>query len=253
MGAEKTAPFKFDNEKWAHDIIVAPFEISRAAVTNAEFQAFVDDGGYDRADFWDPAGWTWRQQAEADHPVYWQSDGPGKWLVRRFDRTFPLPPHEAVIHVNWYEADAYCKWAGQRLPREAEWEVAALGEADQSGDLAAVKRRYPWGDAIPDPTRANLDGRGLGPLDVGALAAGDSAFGCRQMLGNVWEWTADTFEPFTGFSADAYTEYSTMLFGDTKVMRGGAWTSRGRMVHGTYRNFFGPERRDVFAGFRTCR
>ena len=253
MGAEKSAPFLFDNEKWAHDVIIAPFGISKAAVTNAEFQAFVDDGGYDNAAFWDPAGWAWRQQAEARHPVYWQSDSPGNWLVRRFDRTFPLPPHEAVIHVNWYEASAYCNWAGQRLPSEAEWEAAALGVADPSGDLAPIKRRYPWGDTIPDPARANLDGRALGPLDVGALPAGDSAFGCRQMLGNVWEWTADTFEPFAGFSADAYKDYSTMLFGDTKVMRGGAWTTRGRMIHGTYRNFFGPERRDVFAGFRTCK
>ncbi len=164
-----------------------------------------------------------------------------------------LPPDEPVIHINWYEADAYCRWAGLRLPTEVEWEAAALGEAAADGTLAAAKRRYPWGEAPPDPSRANLDGRALGPVDVAVLAAGDSAFGCRQMLGNVWEWTADTFNAFPGFSADAYKEYSAMLFGDTKVLRGGAWTTRGRMIHGTYRNYFEAHRRDVFGGFRTCR
>ena len=253
MGAKKSAPFMFDNEKWAHEVVIAPFEISKAAVSNGEFQAFVDDGGYENEKFWGADGWRWRQEVKAEHPVYWQPDGPGKWVVRRFDRTFPLPADEAVIHVNWYEANAYCNWAGQRLPSEAEWEAAALGEAGSDGRLATVKRRYPWGDTAPDPDHANLDGRGLGPVDVAALAAGDSAFGCRQMLGNVWEWTADTFGPFAEFSADAYKEYSAMLFGDTKVMRGGAWTTRSRMIHGTYRNFFGPERRDVLVGFRTCR
>ena len=98
-----------------------------------------------------------------------------------------------------------------------------------------------------------MDGRGLGPVDVAALPAGDSTFGCRQMLGNVWEWTADTFQAYPGFSADAYKEYSTMLFGSTKVLRGGAWTTRGRMTHGTYRNYFEPHRSDVFGGFRTCK
>ena len=253
MGAEKSAPFLFDNEKWAHQVVIAPFEISKAAVTNGEFRAFVDDGGYGNQAFWDSDGWAWRQEAKAEHPVYWQADGPGNWLVRRFDRMLPLPADEAIIHVNWYEANAYCRWAGQRLPTEAEWEAAALGQAGPDGNLAAHKRRYPWGDSPPDAGRANLDGRALGPIDVGALPDGDSAFGCRQMLGNVWEWTADTFNAFPGFSPDAYKEYSTMLFGDTKVLRGGAWTTRGRMMHGTYRNFFEPHRQNIFGGFRTCR
>jgi iron(II)-dependent oxidoreductase len=253
LGAARDAPFLFDNEKWGHSVTIEPFEIAKAPVSNQQFQAFVDDGGYDREAFWDAGGWRWRQQAEAAHPVYWQPDGPGNWLLRRFERTLPLPAHEPVIHVNWYEANAYCRWAGQRLPTEAEWEAAALGETAANGALAAAKRRYPWGETAPDPTRANLDARALGPIDVGALGAGDSAFGCRQMLGNVWEWTADTFQPFPGFAPDAYKEYSGMLFGDTKVLRGGAWTTRGRMIHGTYRNYFEPHRHNVFSGFRTCR
>jgi iron(II)-dependent oxidoreductase len=253
LGAPKDAPFLFDNEKWAHSVTVEPFEITKAPVTNKEFQAFADEGGYEREAFWDADGWAWRQQADAEHPVYWQADGPGKWLLKRFERTLALPPDEPVIHVNWYEANAYCRWAELRLPTEAEWETAALGEATADGALAATKRRYPWGDMPPESSHANLDGRALGPVDVAALSAGDSAFGCRQMLGNVWEWTADTFNAFPGFSADAYKEYSTMLFGDTKVLRGGAWTTRRRMIHGTYRNYFQAHRRDIFAGFRTCR
>ncbi|MDE0944086.1 MAG: selenoneine synthase SenA [Alphaproteobacteria bacterium] len=253
LGAAKDAPFLFDNEKWGHMVTIEPFEIAKAPVTNGAFQAFVDDGGYDNEKFWQPEGWLWRQKAGADHPIYWQPDGPAKWSLRRFDRILPLPVDEPVIHVSWHEATAYCNWAGLRLPTEAEWEVAALGEMDGNGNLASTKRRYPWGNEMPDAMRANLDGRGLGPVDVGALAAGDSAFGCRQMLGNVWEWTADTFNAFPGFLPDAYKEYSGMLFGDTKVLRGGAWTTRGRMIHGTYRNFFEHHRRNVFGGFRTCR
>jgi iron(II)-dependent oxidoreductase len=253
LGASKKAPFVFDNEKWAHPLTIEPFEIARAPVTNQEFQAFVDDGGYGHEAFWDAAGSTWRCEAGAAHPVYWQSDGPGKWLHTLFDQTMSLSDHQPVIHVNWHEANAYCRWAGLRLPSEAEWEAAALGEVGGDGRLAAANRRYPWGDSPPDSTRANLDGRALGPVDVAALAAGDSHFGCRQMLGNVWEWTADTFDPYPGFSPDAYAEYSTTLFGRTKVLRGGAWTTRGRMVHGTYRNYFEAHRHDVFGGFRTCR
>lgn len=252
LGAPKTAPFLFDNEKWAHPVALDPFEIAKAPVTNGEYQAFVDDGGYDRESHWCADGWAWRQTADAERPVYWQPDGEGNWLVRRFDQTLALPPNEPVIHVNWFEANAYCRWAGLRLPTEAEWEAAALGTANADGTLSTSKRRYPWGDTQPDAARANLDGRALGPVDVGAHPAGDSAFGCRQMLGNVWEWTANAFGPFPDFSTDAYKEYSTMLFGDTKVLRGGAWTTRGRMIHGTYRNYFGPDRQDVFCGFRTC-
>lgn len=253
LGASKDDPFLFDNEKWAHPVNLDPFEISKATVTNGEYQAFVDDGGYNQERFWDVDGWAWHNEVGAQHPVYWQPDGHGAWTVRRFDKTFALPAFEPIIHVNWHEANAYCRWAGVRLPSEAEWEAAALGEVSPDGTLAATKRRYPWGEQAPDPSLANLDARALGPIDVAALSRGDSAFGCRQMLGNVWEWTADTFNAYPGFKPDAYKEYSGMLFGDTKVLRGGAWTTRGRMIHGTYRNYFQAHRRDVFGGFRTCR
>jgi gamma-glutamyl hercynylcysteine S-oxide synthase len=246
LGAEPGEPFVFDNEKWAHPVELKPFAVARAPVTQAEFAAFVEDGGYRRRELWGAAGWAWREKAAAQCPVYWRRES-GDWLRRDFDRWLPLEPHRPVVHVNWYEADAYCRWSGRRLPTEAEWEAAA------SGLLAGGrKRRFPWGDAGPTPARANLDGTALGCVGVAACAEGDSASGCRQMIGNVWEWTDDDFRPYPGFVADPYKEYSAPWFGDHKVLRGGCWATRGRLLRNTWRNFYTPDRRDVFAGFRTC-
>lgn len=251
LGTEREADrFVFDNEKWAHPVEIAPFRISRAPVTNAEFAAFVDDGGYAHKRHWDAEGQAWLSSSGAAHPVYWRRVA-GRWEVRNFDRHEALRPHRPVIHVNWHEARAWCRWAGRRLPTEAEWEAAAVADRAPDGSLGRTKRTYPWGDAVPEPTLANLDGGGHGPVDVAAYAAGDSPWGCRQMMGNVWEWTESTFLPFRGFAPDAYQEYSEPSFGTRKVLRGGAWVTRSRMVTAMYRNFFGPERRDVFAGFRT--
>jgi iron(II)-dependent oxidoreductase len=254
LGATPDEPFVFDNEKWAHPVELAPFAIARAAVTQAEFAAFVEDGGYSRRDCWSPEGWDWRERAGAGHPVYWRRQAAGRWLRRDFDRWAALEPHRPVIHVNWYEADAYCRWAGRRLPTEAEWEAAAAAEPDGEGRLTSQrhKRRFPWGEAPPTPDRGNLDGEAMGCRDVGALAAGDSAFGCRQMVGNAWEWTGDDFRPYPGFVADPYKEYSAPWFGTHKVLRGGCWATRGRLLRNTWRNFYRPDRRDVWAGFRTC-
>jgi iron(II)-dependent oxidoreductase len=115
------------------------------------------------------------------------------------------------------------------------------------------KRHYPWGETFPGAARANLDWRAMGCVDVGALLAGDSATGCRQMLGNVWEWTASDFLPYPGFVPDPYKEYSEPWFGTHKVLRGGCWVTRARLLRNTYRNYYTPDRRDVWAGFRTCR
>jgi iron(II)-dependent oxidoreductase len=251
LGRERNEPFVFDNEKWAHEVRIEPFHVARAPVTNAEFRAFVEDNGYRRRELWSEAGWAWRTVAIAEHPVYWIKDG-GGWRVRAFDRAVELRPHRPVCHVSWYEAEAYCRWAKRRLPTETEWEAAAAGEP-MGGALARRKRTHPWGEARPDPARANLDGHALDTVDVAACPAGDSAFGCRQMIGNVWEWTASDFAPYPGFAPDDYADYSRPWFGGThKVLRGGAWATRGRLISCAYRNFFTPERRDVFAGFRTC-
>jgi iron(II)-dependent oxidoreductase len=245
LGADPSEPFVFDNEKWAHPIDVAPFRIAATPVTNAEFQAFVEDGGYRRRECWGRRGWDWRRRERAEHPLFWQQDG-RRWFERRFDLLVPLDPWHPVVHVNWYEAEAFCRWAGRRLPTEAEWELAAT--LDPATDR---KRRFPWGDASPTPECANLDYRAVGTLDVRALPAGDSPVGCRQMIGNVWEWVADTFEPYPGFVCDPYKEYSEPHFGDKKVLKGGCWTTRSRLIRATWRNFFKRQRRNVFAGFRT--
>lgn len=248
LGATPDIPFVWDNEKWAHPVEVAPFRIAATPVTNAEYQAFVEAGGYRQRELWSDEGWAWREQAGAEHPVYWQREAGGGWCWRRFDTPVPLEPFAPVIHVNWYEANAYCAWAGRRLPTEAEWELAASGLPAPDGR----KRRYPWGDEPPSPDRANLDSTALGCIDVRALPAGDSPFGCRQMIGNVWEWTADTFGPFPGFELQPYKEYSEPSFGQQKVLRGGCWATRSRLIRNTFRNFYTPDRNNIFAGFRTC-
>ena len=247
LGARADEAFVFDNEKWAHPVEIKPYAIARAPVTQAEFAGFVDEGGYAAPQFWNPAGWRWRQAAGATHPLYWKREG-DRWLRRDFDRWLPLEPDRPVIHVNWFEAVAYCNWAGRRLPTEAEWEAAAACGPEAAGS----RQRFPWGNQAPDPTRAQLDGYALDCRDVAELPAGDSACGCRQMIGNVWEWTASDFLPYPGFVADPYREYSEPWFSTHKVLRGGAWPTRARLLRNTWRNFYEPDRRDIWAGFRTC-
>lgn len=245
--------FVFDNEQMKHEVGIAPFSISKTAVTNGEFRNFVEDGGYRRSELWTAEGWQWRTIIAAEHPVYWRRKQNDGWLRRDFDEWVSLDHHLPVIHVNWHEADAYCRWANRRLPTEAEWEMAASAEpASEGRRFANKKRRYPWGDDPATEERANLDSVAMGCVPVDALPAGDSAFGCRQMIGNVWEWTASDFNPYPGFVAGPYKEYSAPWFGDHKVLRGGCWVTRSRLIHNSYRNFYPPDRRDVWAGFRTC-
>jgi iron(II)-dependent oxidoreductase len=167
LGAPGDAPFVFDNEKWCHRVVLESFQIAKAPVTNSQFAEFVIDGGYERREFWTDAGWNWRDNNSAAHPVYWHYDEPATFTMRVFDQTLDLPAHQPVMHVNWYEASAWCRWAGRRLPREAEWEAAAIGLATIDGSrLADEKRRYPWGNEAPEPGCAVLDSRTIGCVDV---------------------------------------------------------------------------------------
>jgi gamma-glutamyl hercynylcysteine S-oxide synthase len=251
VGADRDESFVFDNEKWVHPVELAPFTIARAPVTQAEYAAFVDDGGYHKQHVWSSQGWEWRESAGAKAPLYWRR-GPHGWERRHFDTWAGLEPNRPVCHVCFYEADAYCRWAGRRLPTEAEWEAAAIGQPDGIGGLAPARRRFPWGEDAVSPQHANLDWCHLGTVDVAAYPAGDSPFGCRQMIGNVWEWTASTFGPYPNYEQDAYRDNSSPWFGSRKVLRGGAWATRSRFMRSTLRNYFPPDRRDVLAGFRTA-
>jgi iron(II)-dependent oxidoreductase len=280
IGATKEFPFVFDNEKWAHPVQIKPFRIARTPVTNGEFLAFVEAGGYRNSQFWSADGWHWlgaggspeleksfskffnkdidekselaSLNARLDHPLYWRREANGRWSQRIFDQYRPLDENTPVVHVSWYEAEAYCNWAGRRLPTEAEWEVAASGEPSAESGLSERRRYFAWGDEPPTREHANLDWRNPGLVEVGAYKAGDSAFGCRQMIGNVWEWTADEFQPYPGFIVDPYREYSQPWFGTHKVLRGGCWATSSLLIRNTWRNFYTPDRRDVWAGFRTC-
>ncbi len=247
LGAPRSGDFVFDNEKWAHRVALRPYAIAHVAVSNAEFAAFVDAGGYRRREFWTAEGWHWRSQLAAEAPAYWSRDH-RQWLQRSYDEVKPLRPDAAVVHVNWYEADAWCRWAGRRLPTEAEWENAAASMPVEQN----LKRIYPWGGQPPDSSRSNLYGVTGDVAPVSAFAAGDSAWGCRQMTGNVWEWTADWFNPYPDFEPDPYKEYSEPWFGNHRVLRGGSFATSAALLRNTWRNFYTPDRRDVFAGFRTC-
>ncbi len=254
LGAIPDQPFAWDNEKWAHQVAVAPFRIARAPVTCGEFAAFVESGGYREERHWSPAAWRWLRAQRLEHPAAWRRAPGARWQTRHFDRWVPLPEHHPVAPIGWHEAQAYCAWAGRRLPTEAEWEMAAATSPVEMGaaNPNPRKRPYAWGDEPATGTLANLDGRRMGTVPVNALPAGDSAWGCRQMIGNVWEWTADAFYPFPGFVLDPYREYSAPCFGYHKVLKGGAWTTRARLVHTGWRNFYLPSRMDIPAGFRTC-
>jgi iron(II)-dependent oxidoreductase len=244
LGAYPGGAFVFDNEKWAHELKLRPFHIARTPVTNAEYRVFVEAGGYSRREWWSDEGWTWRSGEGLVAPKYWVKQD-RDWAQRRFDRVVALRPAEPVIHVSWHEAQAYCRYAKRRLPTEAEWEYAASWDAG-----VRPKRRYPWGSQLPDAARANLESAGI--AGVGACPSGDAASGCRQMIGNVWEWTDSTFAPYPGFVIDPYKEYSEPWFGTQKVLRGGSFATTRRLIRNTWRNFYTPDRYDVFAGFRTC-
>jgi gamma-glutamyl hercynylcysteine S-oxide synthase len=244
MGTDAHAPY--DNEHSAHEVELPPFFIDSAPVTNGAFREFVDEG-YEDPRWWSEAGWAWRQREGALHPLFWQREGDGSWSRTRLGRREQLPLDEPVQHVCWYEADAYARWAGRRLPTEAEWEKAASWEAD------GPKRRFPWGDDPPDASRANL-AHGWGPAPIGGYGAGASPCGCLQMIGDVWEWTASDFSAYPGFEAFPYPEYSEVFFGDEyKVLRGGSWATHPAAIRTTFRNWDFPIRRQIFAGFRTAR
>lgn len=200
------AGFAFDNELGAHEQVVEAFGIDRAAITWRRYLPFVDAGGYDDERLWTHAGWQWRQRHSDGRPLHSRRPD-GEWQQRRFSRWAPLDLDSPAVHLSTHEAEAWCRFAGRRLPTEFEWESAARLAAD-TGEA------FDWG--------------------------------------GVWEWTGSAFAPYPGFVPHPYREYSAPFFDGRPVLRGGSSATEPRMLHPAYRNYFAADRRDVFAGFRSC-
>lgn len=204
MGSSPAARgFVFDNEKWAHPQHVAGFAIASTPTRNSEFLAFVEADGYRQPQWWSPAGQAWLAASGQTMPRYWRRNA-GRWQQRRFAEWVDLAPDRAAVHLTAHEAEAWCRWAGRRLPDEAEWEYAARHA-----------RQFDWGT-------------------------------------QVWEWTASPFVPYPGFSPDPYAEYAAPYFHTHRSVRGASFATRPRMRSLRYRNYYEPQRDDIFIGFRSC-
>jgi iron(II)-dependent oxidoreductase len=244
-----TEPWALDNERPAHPVTLPAFWMDTHPVTNEEYAAFVDAGGYTDARWWSEVGWRHVLDEGLVAPRFWRRDSSGEWWRRRFGVVEPVPAREPVVHVSFHEAEAYARWVGKRLPTEAEWEKAARWDPE-----SRRSRRFPWGDADPTPEHANLDQRHLQPAEVGAYPAGASPLGVEQLIGDVWEWCSSGWHPYPGFEAFPYREYSEVFFGgDYRVLRGGSFGTAAAAVRGTFRNWDHPVRRQIFAGFRCAR
>ncbi len=238
----------YDNERPRHPVELAPFWIDVHPVTNGEYRSFLEDGGYEAQSLWSQKGWAWKQEAELTAPRYWAST-PDGWTERFMDRTVPLDPWRPVCHVCYWEAEAYARWAGKRLPSEPEWEAAASWDPERR-----EKRVYPWGQEPATVRSANLDQLRFETTRVGSFPAGVSPVGCWDMLGNVWEWTSTDFSGYPGYETFPYKEYSEAFFGDEyKVLRGGSWATRYGAIRNTFRNWDYPIRRQIFSGIRCAR
>jgi iron(II)-dependent oxidoreductase len=245
IGTGDGRAFAYDNERSQHQVEVEAFAIGRVPVTSADWLQFIRDGGYRRREWWSPAGWKWRDREHVERPLQWLSDT----SERRLGGIQPLDPSAPVVHVSFYEAEAFARSHGLRLPTEVEWEMAATWDVD-----GAVKLAWPWGDEAPEPRHANLLESGVfAPLAAGALPDGAAPCGALGMIGDVWEWTASEFRAYPGFSAYPYREYSEVFFGpDHRVLRGGSFVTSAEVVTATFRNWDLPQRRQIFAGLRVA-
>jgi iron(II)-dependent oxidoreductase len=237
-------PWSLDNERPAHVVDLPAFRIGRVPVSNAEWRAFVDDGGYREPGWWSARGWEHRVSAGLERPQFWNADG----TRSRFGLIEAIPPDEPVQHITYFEAEAYAAWAGGRLPTEVEWEKACAWDPQ-----AGRRRRWPWGAADPSPQVANLGGAALRPAPIGAYPAGASAYGVEQMIGDVWEWTSSEFLAWPSFQPMLYDTYSAPFFGgDFRVLRGGSWAVGASSVRPSFRNWDLPVRRQIFTGVRVA-
>lgn len=238
--------FGWDNEYERHTLDIPAFAIDRYKKSNAEYLDFINGGGYDSRELWNDADWAWKESNRISHPAFWRrGDATGDWLWKGMFAEIPLPP-DWPVYVSHAEASAYARWAGKRLPTEAQWQRAAYGSPDGS------TRRYPWGSTSLDVTRGNFDFKNWDPVSVAAHPKGVSAFGVEDILGNGWEWTSSVFTPFSGFEAfPFYPGYSADFFdGKHYVIKGASSRTAACMLRPSFRNWFQPHYQYVYAGFR---
>jgi ergothioneine biosynthesis protein EgtB len=252
----------FDNLKWngrfayniempVQKIYLNDYFIDNAPVTNSQYIDFINNGGYENYEWWLEDGWEWLKQNNISAPLYWEKDMQGKWIKTDFrgKNFIENISNEPVLQISYYEADAYSKWAGKRLPSEAEWEKAASWDEKNNN-----KRLYPWGDQLPDETRSNmLESKVWSPTDIFTYEAGKSAYGCYGMLGDCWEWTQTEFMPYPGYKTGSEFNNDDKWFGNRKVLRGGSFATPRSLIRNTYRNYASPQERWLFCGFRCAK
>ncbi len=249
----KNYVFAFDNEKPAHQVFLQDFAIDRAPVSNGDFLEFINDGGYQNFRWWFSEGWEAVNREKWQAPLYWELHD-GQWMIRDFSGLHPAASkaNEPVCHVSFFEASAFAKWAGKRLPTEAEWEKAACHTSEGGTDKNA-RQLFPWGNDSPDAAKANLFENGLwSPAPIGAFPEGQNGYGCHQMIGDVWEWTTSDYVPYPGFKSE-FDEYNDKWFVNQKVLRGGSFATPQIHIRSTYRNFFHSHERWMTSGFRCAR
>ena len=243
MGYNGTS-YCYDIELPKHKTYFENFKIGIFPVTNQEYLEFMNDGGYEDYKHWLSDGWEKVKSNKWNSPMYWEKIN-DEWYVRDFLGIRKINPKEPVCHVSYYEADAYCKWAGKRLPTEAEWEKAACWDEEKQ-----QKTVFPWGDDNPTEEKCNLlESYHWGCAEVGAYPKGSSKAGCQQMIGDVWEWTSSEFVGYPGFKS-GFDEYNDKWFTNQKVLRGGSFGTPKMSIRGSYRNFFRLDERWLFSGFR---
>jgi ergothioneine biosynthesis protein EgtB len=241
--------FAFDNEKPAHQVFLQDYALDRAPVSNGDFLEFIRDGGYQNFRWWFSEGWEVVNRDEWRAPLYWELHN-DQWMIRDFAGLHPVESkaNEPVCHVSFYEASAFAKWASKRLPTEGEWEKAATFDPK-----TGQQRAFPWGDDPPDESRTNLFENGIwAPAPIGSFPAGQNAYGCQQMIGDLWEWTTSDYVPYPGFKSE-FDEYNDKWFVNQKVLRGGSFATPQAHIRSTYRNFFHAHERWMTSGFRCAK
>ena len=246
---DQSPGFAFDNEKPAHQVFLQDFALDRGLVSNGDYLEFIRDRGYQDFRWWFSEGWETVNKEHWLAPMYWELHD-GEWMIRGFNDLEPAAgkANEPVSHVSFFEASAYAKWAGKRLPTEAEWERAACFDPGTE-----ERKEFPWGDAIPDVSKGNLFENGLWSVaPIGAFPDGQNSYGCYQMIGDVWEWTTSDYVPYPDFQSE-FDEYNDKWFVNQKVLRGGSYATPGAHIRSTYRNFFHAHERWMVSGFRCAK